>query len=112
MPRGRLLNERDMPEIEGRGLGGERLYLQGSFVVTASGPNKAVLRSQNPISDVLGIGGKRGNVRIIVEFPPGARPPGEGATFSRDARRPFQITDVKKGEDGQLNVMVREVTRP
>lgn len=112
MPRGRLLNERDMPGMEGRGAGGERSYLQGNFVVTASGPNKAVLRSQGAITEVLGIGGKHGNVRIIVEFPPGAHPPIVGATVSRDSRRPFQITEVKQSEDGQLNVMVREVTRP
>jgi len=112
MPRGRLLNVRDMPEMEAKGVGGERVYLQGSFVVTASGPSRAVLRNQGAITDALGLGGKRGNVRIIVEFPPGARPPSEGSTFSRDARRPFQIIDVKQGADGQLNVMVREVTKP
>ena len=112
MPRGRLLNERDMQGVEGKDLGSERMYLQGSFVVTASGPNKAVLRSQGPITEVLGIGGKRGNVRVIVEFPPGARPPSVGASVSRDSRRPFQVIDVKRSEDGQLNVIVREVTRP
>ena len=112
MPRGRLLNERDMPVLGTNGLGSERAYLQGSFVVTASGPSKAVLRGQSPITEVLGIAGTHGNVRIIVEFPPGDRPPAEGATVSRDSRRPFQITNVKESEDGQLNVMVREVTRP
>ena len=112
MPRGRLLSVRDMPEIEGRGVGGDRMYLQGSFVVTASGPSRAVLRSQGPITEALGFGGKRSKVRIIVEFPSGTRPPGEGSTFSRDARRPFQIIDVKPGDADQLNVMVREVTRP
>lgn len=112
MPRGRLLNVRDMPEMAGNGVGGERIYLQGSFLVTASGPSRAVLRSQSPITEALGIGGKRGNVRIIVEFPAGTRPPSENSTFSRDARRPFQITDVQQSPDGQINVMVREVTRP
>ena len=112
MPRGRLLNVRDMPELEGRGLGGDRLYLQGSFLVTASGESRCVLRGQGPITEALGLGGKRANLRVIVEFPVGTLPPGKGATFSRDARRPFQIIDVKQGADGQLNVMVREVTRP
>ena len=90
----------------------ERVYLQGNFVVTASGPNRAVLRAQGAITDAIGFGGRSGNVRVIVEFPPAVRPPSEGVTFSRDARRPFQITDVREGADGQVNVYVREVTRP
>jgi len=112
MPRGRLLNVKDVPSKGGGDAAGERSYLQGNFVVTASGPNRAVLRTQGAITEAIGFGGRSGNVRVIVEFPPGARPPAEGATFSRDARRPFQITDVREGADGQVNVYVREVTRP
>jgi len=111
MPRGRLLNIPDMTEIAGRGVSGERIYLQGNFVVTASGQNRAVLRSQGAIAENLGIGGKTGTTRVIVEFPSGNRPPTEGSTFSRDSRRPFLITDVRKGADGQVNVYVREVTK-
>ena len=112
MPRGRLLNVKDVSSKAGGDATGERTYLQGNFVVTASGPNRAVLRTQGAITDAIGFGGRSGNVRVIVEFPPGARPPAEGATFSRDARRPFQVTDVREGADGQVNVYVREVTRP
>ena len=112
MPRGRLLNIPDMTEIAGRDVSGERIYLQGNFVVTASGQNRAVLRSQGAIAENLGLGGKTGNTRVIVEYPTGDRPPAEGDTFSRDSRRPFLITDVRKGADGQVNVYVREVTRP
>jgi len=112
MPRGRLLNVKDVSSKGGGDMSGERTYLQGNFVVTASGPSRAVLRTQGAITDAIGFGGRSGNVRVIVEFPPGSRPPAEGATFSRDARRPFQITDVREGADGQVNVYVREVTRP
>jgi len=112
MPRGRLLNVREMPELAGSGTSGDRIYLQGNFVVTASGSSKAVLRSQGAITESLGLGARTGNVRIIVDFPAGARPPAEGATLSRDARRPFQINDVRRGADGQINVYVREVTHP
>lgn len=112
MPRGRLLNVKDVSSKAGGDAAGERTYLQGNFVVTASGPNRAVLRTQGAITEAIGFGGRSGNVRVIVEFPPGAHPPAEGATFSRDARRPFQITDVREGADGQVNVYVREVTRP
>ncbi|MGA7212679.1 MAG: hypothetical protein WBX20_00555, partial [Terrimicrobiaceae bacterium] len=112
MPRGRLANVPDMSELAGRGVGGERVYLQGSFVVTASGQDRAVLRSQAALPENLGIGGGRtGNTRIIVEFPSGSRPPSEGSTLSRDARRPFLVTEVRKTSDGQVNVYVREVTR-
>lgn len=112
MPRGRLLNVKDVSSKAGGDMTGERTYLQGNFLVTASGPNRAVLRTQGAITEAIGFGGRSSNVRVIVEFPPGSHPPAEGATFSRDARRPFQITDVREGADGQVNVYVREVTRP
>jgi hypothetical protein len=111
MPRGRLIGVPDTSDIAEKGVGGERIYLQGSFVVTASGQNRAVLRSQAAVAETLGIKGRTSNIRIIAEFPAGARPPSEGSTFSRDSRRPFQITEVRKSADGQVNVYVREVTR-
>jgi hypothetical protein len=111
MPRGRLANVPDMSELASRGVAGERVYLQGSFVVTASGQNRAVLRSQVALPENLGIGGRSSNTRIIVEFPSGSRPPSEGSTLSRDSRRPFLVTEVRRTSDGQVNVYVREVTR-
>lgn len=111
MPRGRLLGVQDAPDLAERGTSGERIYLQGSFVVTASGPNRAVLRSQAAVAETLGLKGRTSNIRIIAEFPAGAKPPSEGSTFSRDSRRPFQITEVRKSADGQVNVYVREVTK-
>jgi hypothetical protein len=111
MPRGRLANVPDMSDLASRGVAGERIYLQGSFVVTASGQNRAVLRSQAALPENLGIGGRSSNTRIIVEFPSGSRPPSEGSTLSRDSRRPFLVTEVRRTSDGQVNVYVREVTR-
>ncbi|MEX1118337.1 MAG: hypothetical protein WEB60_06025, partial [Terrimicrobiaceae bacterium] len=111
MPRGRLLGVQDAPDLADRGTSGERIYLQGSFVVTASGPNRAVLRSQAAVTESLGIKGKTSSIRIIAEFPTGAKPPSEGSTFSRDSKRPFQITEVRRSADGQVNVYVREVTK-
>jgi hypothetical protein len=112
MPRGRLVNVPDMPAMAGRNAREERAYLQGSFVVSASGQNRAVLRPQGRVGEGLGIGERSSDTRVIVEFPAGARPPEVGATFSRDSRRPFLITEVRKTADGQVNVYVREVTRP
>lgn len=110
MPRGRLVSPADMPQLATRGTGGERLYLQGSFVVTASGSDRAVLRSRSAVSSP--IGGKAANVRIIVDFPGGTTPPQKDAAVSRDALRPFEIMDISSGEDGQINVRVREITTP
>lgn len=102
MPRGRLVNLPDVSELANRGLAGERLYLQGNFLVTASGTDRAVLRSA----------GRSAKVRIIVDYPAGAKPPTKDSTFNRDSRRPFLITDVKPADEGFVNVFVREVTKP
>jgi hypothetical protein len=105
MPKGRIVEPRDTDDLAAKGLAGERLYLRGDFIVTASGENRAVLRTQNGATG-------RGSVRVIAEFPAGLQPPAEGSAFARDEARPFQITDVRKGADGQVNVYVREVTTP
>jgi hypothetical protein len=101
MPRGKLV---DMDSARGATApsAGERNYLRGDFKVTAAGPGRAVLRGTS--------GGR--NARVIVDFPDGAAVPAEGASFSRDGQRPFEITSVEEGPDGQVNIYVREVTRP
>ncbi|MCE9588213.1 MAG: hypothetical protein K8R57_07865 [Verrucomicrobia bacterium] len=109
MPRGRLVESSDAQDIASRGIGGERHYLKGHFAVTASGNGRAVLRPQGAIAGVpLGPNAK---VRVIVEFPAGATPPAEGNVISREGLRPFQITSVKRGDDGQINIYAREITR-
>lgn len=112
MPRGRVMDPGEAAPLAERGVGGERLYLRGQFVVTASAENRAVLRSQggSGISNLLKPGSS--GMRVIVEFPAGMTPPVEGATFSRDETRPFQVTDVRRGADGQINIYVREITAP
>lgn len=106
MPRGKLVSlddARNMANAPSDGI----TYLSGDFQVRASGENasgqkRAVLRGQR---------GQK-NIRVIVDFPAGSAPPAEGETVSRDDQRPFQITSVEKDADGQINVYVREVTRP
>jgi len=78
--------------------------------VTASGENRAVLRSQNASGDPTKPGS--GSARVIVEYPGSAVPPPEGAMFSRDENRAFEVRNVRRGEDGQINIYVREVTHP
>jgi hypothetical protein len=109
MPRGRLVTPSDVAEIAKKGTGGERIYLQGNFNVTAAGGDRAVLR---PPPRAIGFGSRNDNVRIIVQYPNGMSAPSEGASIARDATRPFQIMDVRENTGGQINVYVREVTKP
>lgn len=100
MPRGRLVGVQEAPQLAGTGLGGERVYLQGDFTVSASSQSRAVLRKTDGSKDM----------RIIVEFPTTTAPPGEGTKLARDGRRPFLINRVERGSDGTVNVWAREVT--
>jgi hypothetical protein len=110
MPRGRLLNLNDATDLADRGTGGERLYLQGNFYVTASGENRAVLRPNGgALGSMLNVISKS-NARVIVEYPAGSQPPPVKASFSRSEMRPFEIRDIRRGPDGQVNIFVREVT--
>jgi len=110
MPRGRLLEPADTNQIADRGVSGERIYLRGNFIVTASKESRVVLRTHSTLGLGNLIKGGSGSIRIIVDYPMGANPPDEGASFSRDEMRPFQIIDVRHGSDGQINVYAREIT--
>ncbi|KAF5407712.1 MAG: hypothetical protein Udaeo2_21750 [Candidatus Udaeobacter sp.] len=112
MPLGRLIGTSDLRDVAEHGLAGERIYLKGQFVVNFSDANKAVLRPRTKLTDkVLHFGGGS-STRIIVEFPAGYIPPRQGMQVSRDESRPYEITEVRKQEDGQLNVFVREIMQP
>src|SRR5437588_713135 len=108
MPLGRLIATSDLKEIADRGTAGERIYLKGQFIVNFSDANRAVLRPRGKLTDsVLHFGAAP--TRIIVEFPSGYTPPQPGSTVNRDEARPLEITEVRKQEDGQLNVFAREI---
>lgn len=112
MPLGRLIGTGDLRDVADHGLAGERIYLKGQFVVNFSDANKAVLRPRTKLTDkVLHFGGGS-STRIIVEFPAGYVPPRQGAEVTRDEMRPYEVTEVRKSEDGQLNVFVREIMQP
>jgi hypothetical protein len=107
MPRGRLLDVDQTTDLADKGIGNTTIYLRGDFTVTAARDNRAVLRPHLSLADhVL----NRGNARIIVEYPRGVATPREGESFQRATDRPFQIVDVRRGADGQVNIYVREVT--
>ena len=112
MPLGRLIATGDLNDVADHGVAGERIYLKGQFVVNFADANKAVLRPRSTLtSKVLHLGGGS-STRIIVEFPRGYTPPPQGAVINRDETRPYEITEVRKQEDGQLNVFVREIMQP
>ena len=79
------------------------IYLHGKFVVTAAGGNRAVLRtnSNSPIAP---------KARVIVEYPAGGVPPQQGSSIAREDGRGFEIREVRRSPDGQVNIYVREVT--
>ena len=107
MPRGRLLDVEQTAELADKGVLNQVMYLHGDFTVTAAKDNRAVLRPHQSLTDrVL----NRGNARVIVEFPEAAGPPRQGETFQRAGDRPFQIVDVRRGSDGQVNIYAREIT--
>ncbi|MFZ0506271.1 MAG: hypothetical protein WAM44_21265 [Chthoniobacterales bacterium] len=105
MPRGRLFDVNQTTEIADKGIGTDPIYLKGEFTVTAARENRAVLRPKAESGN-----GQGASVRIIVEFPRGGTVPKEGDAIARMSDRPFQIEDVRKGADGQVNIYVREIT--
>ncbi len=108
VPPARAVTSAEAGDLADRGELGDRIYLHGEFRVTASGENRAVLRERAAGADPA----VAGAARIIVEYPAGAVPPAENSTFVRDAARPFEIRDVRRGADGQVNIYVREIIQP
>src|SRR5260370_19054489 len=101
MPLGRLIATSDLKEIADRGTAGDRIYLQGQFVVNFSDANRAVPRPRGKLTDsVLHFG--PAPTRIIVQFPPGSAPPPPRPPVSRDQSRPLETTDVQTHEASQL----------
>lgn len=110
MPVGRLIQTSDLRDLAERGLAGERVYLKGQFVVNFTEPYRAVLRPRTRMTDaVLHPLGGGPSVRLVVEFPTGYTPPARGTMVTRDEARPFEITEVRRQSDGQLNVFAREI---
>ena len=106
VPPGQFVLADEAAVLAERGALTPRTYLRGSFVVTATGENKAVLRPR-PGSDTTGTT----PVRIIVDYVNGVVPPVEGSNLDRGEGTPFEIRDVRRGADGQVNITVREIVQ-
>ena len=109
MPAGRLVGTNDLKELADKGIVGERFYLRGQFVVNVADANRAVLRPRPKLTDAVLHFGSGSSTRVIVEFPAGYVPPQRGTVVNRDETRPYEITEVRRQTDGQINVFVREI---
>lgn len=104
MPSGKSVTAEQATSLQGRN-DGAPLYLHGQFTVTAAGTNRAVLRQASA-------GEGKNQARVIVEYPAGAVPPKQGASVARSDGRGFEIREVRRTPDGQVNIYVREVSAP
>jgi hypothetical protein len=104
-PPARTITAAEAGDLADRGELTERIYLRGSFRVSATSDNRAILREQGEDPNAK-------SARIIVDYPAGALPPAERATFTRDASVPYEIRSVRRLEDGQLNIFVVEIMQP
>jgi hypothetical protein len=98
---GRSVTTEQATNLQGRN-DSAPLYLHGRFVVTAAGGNRAVLRTNSNASAP--------KARVIVEYPAGGVPPQQGSAIAREDGRGFEIREVRRSPDGQVNIYVREVT--
>ena len=103
-PGGKSVTAEQATSLQGRN-DGAPMYLHGRFTVTAAGTNRAVLRQTSA-------GEGKVQPRVIVEYPAGAVPPQQGASIAREDGRGFEIREVRRTPDGQVNIYVREVSAP
>jgi hypothetical protein len=103
-----MLDTTGLRDVANNGTRGDRLYLKGQFVVNFADANRAVLRP----TDAGASAGLSRKLRVIVDYPAGAPLPQPGSTLNRDDSMPYEITEVRRQSDGQLNVFVREIIQP
>ena len=105
LPPGRRVKAAELSTLGDQPFGkDERVYLTGQFFVQAVAEDRAVL--------VLP-GTKPGPkaMRVIAKFPAVKLVPIVGTELARDDSRPFQVTDIRRTNDGSLTVYVNELPR-
>ena len=87
--------------------------LMGEFVVTGVLGQRVALRTRESLRDASADPTKPGTsaALIVVDFPPGVKPPEKDAAFSRDGERGFQVRDVIRGRNGQITIVAAEPRR-
>jgi hypothetical protein len=101
LPPGKPLTDEAAAKLAGADVTGP-FYLFGTFVVTASASDRAVMRTN----------GNTGSIRIVAIYPPSVPVPPVDAKVERDESHGFRIVDVRRGGDGQVTIYVQEITRP
>ncbi|QQY10047.1 MAG: hypothetical protein JMM78_01090 [Candidatus Xiphinematobacter sp.] len=109
MPLGKLVEISEIQQLMQHRLWNKRVYLMGSFRVTASRLNQAVLRPQGfrPPFFLKRLDKK---VRVVVEFPSHSSAPKLGVSLHRGRRRPFLIIDIQRSLVGTTDVFAKEIT--
>lgn len=87
----------------GKGTLLEGVYLTGEFHVTAAGQNRIILRAE-PLKS-------RQPIRVIVEYPEGYPLPPQNSHVSRDANRPYLVTQIRSTDEGHVNIYAREIIK-
>lgn len=107
-PKGKLYQATSaLPEFYN--VSAEAAYIYGDFVVSASAPDRTVLRPVNPPgADMF----KSINKRVVMEAVPGAPVLAEKSKIERSKERPLLIISTEKAPDGNLNVYVRDIIKP
>jgi len=101
MPRGRLVDSTEATRLAEEGMGPDRYYMSGQFLVTAADRSRAIMRPKGNSG--------RGEVRFIVDYPGGMLAPREGSVVAKADDSAFQITNVQRSANGVVNVYLREV---
>ena len=104
MPFGKIMTQAEAAKYPNRGEFKEVRYLVGTFTVTSTGKDRAVLRAHDDLTGP--------EIRVLVMYPPAIPVPAEGTKVVRDETRGFLITDVRRGNNGQVTIYVRDITIP
>ena len=84
--------------------------LAGDFVVTGVLGQRVAMRTRESLRDA-GADPKRPGSNaalIVVDFPPGQKPPAKDSSLSRNGENGFEIRDVIRTQDGQITIVAAE----
>ena len=84
--------------------------LAGDFVVTGVRGQRVAMRTRESLRDA-GADPKRPGSNaalIVVDFPPGQKPPAKDSSLSRNGENGFEIRDVIRTPDGQITIVAAD----
>jgi hypothetical protein len=90
----------ELAPFANRGAIAEKLFLVGEFRISSALDRTVIAR---PTAREL-----TSAVRVSARFPQGARLPAEGSTVQWTKETSLKVREVRKGNDGQLNIEVEQ----